>query len=112
MTFIDSILNGTSKPEELDNWIDRWHKDLDTDLDLHDYLGFGWDEYRLMVQHPEFTSLAIHHAIFRKVTSHAADTFRRYEQLHRYKGTTDGDTKAMLNAKEAERFEKVLNFQF
>lgn len=39
-TYIDAVLAGTAKPDEVDDWVDRWHEtDHATVSRLDDYLG-------------------------------------------------------------------------
>lgn len=40
---------------------------------------------------------------------HAARTFRAYEAIHAAKNTTDGDLKAMANARHAQAAEAILS---
>ena len=42
--FINLCSNGDALPEEIDNFIEAWHKSSST-TDLHDYLGMTWEEY-------------------------------------------------------------------
>lgn len=38
----------------------------------------------------------------------AAQTFRRYEEMHAAKGSIEGDMKARANAEKAERYEALI----
>jgi hypothetical protein len=51
MTFVDLCKNGKIKKplDEIDNFIDKWHNDLKTDLELYEYLGLSLDEYNLFI---------------------------------------------------------------
>lgn len=55
MTFIDRVLAGdVLEPEqEIENMVARWHRS-DTELALHDWLGFTWPEYALWAEKPKF----------------------------------------------------------
>lgn len=57
VTFVDDVLAGRSIVSEIDDYIDRWHDLPDSRpeaaLELHDYLGLDWEEYRLWGEHPE-----------------------------------------------------------
>ncbi|MEU6228328.1 hypothetical protein [Streptomyces sp. NPDC047042] len=50
-TFVDDALTGVSGITDIDSYVDSWHES-DSDLELHDYLGLTWDEYRLWVEKP------------------------------------------------------------
>jgi hypothetical protein len=50
-TFVDDALTGVSGITDIDSYVDSWH-DSDTDLELHEFLGMTWDEYRLWVEKP------------------------------------------------------------
>jgi hypothetical protein len=52
---------------------------------------------------------ALERARLRKAVELAARTFRRYEELHRVKGTPDGDAKALNNAELAIAMEAALH---
>lgn len=51
MTFIDLCAAGLESPENIDDWIDRWHVDPNTadGAVLHDHLGMTRAEYALWV---------------------------------------------------------------
>lgn len=56
-TFIDLVLAGRAKHTEIEDFIESWH-DLPEDspaasLEVYEYLGMTWDEYRLWVERPE-----------------------------------------------------------
>ncbi|MGW5781126.1 hypothetical protein [Streptomyces sp. NPDC003863] len=51
-TFVDDALAGVAGIDEIDSYIDAWHDADDTDLELHEFLGMTWDEYRLWVEKP------------------------------------------------------------
>lgn len=50
-TFIDSCLAGDASPEDIDDWIDRWHSS-ETGDSLNTFLGFTQDEGALFVERP------------------------------------------------------------
>jgi len=43
-TFLGQCVAGTQGPDDVDDWIDRWH-DGDSKVELHEYLGMTWEEY-------------------------------------------------------------------
>ncbi|MHA7809286.1 MAG: hypothetical protein ACX933_05720 [Marinobacter adhaerens] len=52
MSFVDLCLDGDVLEDEIDDFVDRWHEDEDTDLELHEYLGMTWDEYSVWATKP------------------------------------------------------------
>lgn len=44
-TFIENCLMGLNLPDEVDDFVSRWHADASVQEDLKDYLGFADDEY-------------------------------------------------------------------
>lgn len=52
MSFIDLCLSGDVLEDEIDEFVDSWHEDEDTDIELHEYLGMNWDEYSLWATKP------------------------------------------------------------
>jgi hypothetical protein len=56
-SFIDRVLAGRARLGDIDDYIDEWHNADDDSLaatvELHEYLGLTWDEYRLWVERPE-----------------------------------------------------------
>ncbi len=52
MTFIDKVLAGEEFEDQIDNYIETWHREPN-DLELHDYLGLTEQEYALWVEQPE-----------------------------------------------------------
>ncbi|MFG3289425.1 hypothetical protein ACGF3G_11555 [Streptomyces sp. NPDC048179] len=50
-TFVDDALTGVAGIADVDSYVDAWHES-DTTLELHEFLGFTWDEYRLWVEKP------------------------------------------------------------
>ena len=57
-TFIDLCLRGKALPEEIDDWIDKWHGTRQ-EIDLHEYLGMTWTEYSSWVSMPEILPVII-----------------------------------------------------
>lgn len=55
-TFLDAVLGGRAFLEDVDGWVDRWHKadgaPAGRPVALHDYLGLGPIEYALWVELP------------------------------------------------------------
>lgn len=43
-TFLGQCVAGTQRPEDVDDWIGRWHES-GSGTALHDYLGMTWEEY-------------------------------------------------------------------
>lgn len=52
MSFIDLCLSGDVLEDEIDGFVDSWHEDESTDLELHEYLGMSWDEYSVWATRP------------------------------------------------------------
>jgi hypothetical protein len=55
-TFFDLYSRGQALPDEVDDFIDRWHEGADPQaksLPLHEYLGLTLDEYELWVRDPD-----------------------------------------------------------
>lgn len=46
MNFITKVLSGLEFADLIDDYIDQWN-DSDTSEELHDFLGFTWNEYAL-----------------------------------------------------------------
>ncbi len=46
--FITMCVRGEVLPEEIDDFIELWHKN-DSDKELHDFLGMTWEEYSAWV---------------------------------------------------------------
>ncbi|MDB6001388.1 MAG: hypothetical protein JWP52_3087, partial [Rhizobacter sp.] len=48
MNFIQMCLSGEALEDEIDEFVERWHEgDEGLGLELHEYLGMTWDEYKL-----------------------------------------------------------------
>ena len=48
MSFVELCLNGEARNCDVDTFIAQWHSGLaGMDVELHEYLGFTWDEYRV-----------------------------------------------------------------
>lgn len=52
MSFVDLCLSGEVLEDEIDDFVDDWHEDEETTLELHEYLGMSWDEYSVWVTRP------------------------------------------------------------
>lgn len=48
-TFIQLCIDGEVLPQEVDDFVDRWHEGT-SELELHEFLGMTWDEYSAWVQ--------------------------------------------------------------
>lgn len=40
--------------DEIDDAVDRWHQGDGKGIDLHEYLGWSWEDYGKWVQYPSF----------------------------------------------------------
>lgn len=51
-TFMDDMLAGRASNEDLDDRVDAWHSLAESDprskLELHEYLGLSWHEYKFV----------------------------------------------------------------
>ena len=47
--FVKDCMSGISTPEDIDDYIDFWHNDYDTNISLSAFLGMTWEEYGLFV---------------------------------------------------------------
>lgn len=52
MSFVDLCLDGDVLEDEIDDFVERWHEDEETPLELHEYLGMTWEEYSLWSTRP------------------------------------------------------------
>ncbi|EPH6499614.1 hypothetical protein ACS3FE_002303 [Vibrio cholerae] len=52
MSFVNLCLNGDVLEDEIDDFIDSWHDDEETTLELHEYLGMTWEEYSVWSTNP------------------------------------------------------------
>lgn len=52
MSFIDLCLSGDVLEDEVDSFVDSWHEDDETALELHEYLGMSWEEYSVWATRP------------------------------------------------------------
>lgn len=54
MKFIDKLISGQVKKEEINDYVDAWHDYgvLCKEQDLWDFLGFTYEEYKIWVEHP------------------------------------------------------------
>jgi len=51
--FIEKCLSGDALVNEIDDYIETWHKDESITQELHEYLGMSFFEYQLWVEKPE-----------------------------------------------------------
>ncbi|KFE50289.1 hypothetical protein [Pseudomonas syringae] len=53
MSFLDLCLNGEVQQHDIDSFIEHWHAGLaGVGLELHEHLGFTWDEYLVWATTP------------------------------------------------------------
>lgn len=58
--FIQLCIEDKARPEQINDWIDKWHEPLVAiPLSLHTYLGMTWEEYGQWVQDPSTLSAII-----------------------------------------------------
>jgi len=50
ITFLDDYFDGRALAGDIDDWIDRWHDDRASGLQLHEYLGLTWPEFSEWVE--------------------------------------------------------------
>lgn len=50
MTFVEALKNGYIKYEDIDKYIDKWHKES-TNLTIYEYLGMKKEEYFMFLKH-------------------------------------------------------------
>ena len=51
--FVDLCVKGEASPEEIDDYVDRWHEQP-SKKELHEFLGMTWDEYSVWINDPDF----------------------------------------------------------
>ena len=54
-TFIERYLAREARPEEIDDYVDVWHK-TPQGLELHEFLGMSKEEYGLWLRNPDALS--------------------------------------------------------
>ncbi|MFZ9730153.1 MAG: hypothetical protein ACO3CX_00840 [Ilumatobacteraceae bacterium] len=52
-TFVDAVLAGLASPDQVDDWIERWHTTDTGDIELHDFLGLDETEMESWLQSGE-----------------------------------------------------------
>lgn len=57
-TFLDLVLAGDARQDDIDDFVDRWH-DGDASCSLAAFLGMSDDEYALWVEKPSSLSLIL-----------------------------------------------------
>ena len=57
-TFLEMVLSGGAQPEDIDDFVDRWHEDSDSRT-LSESLGMSDDEYALWVEKSDALGLII-----------------------------------------------------
>ncbi|KAA8700310.1 MULTISPECIES: hypothetical protein [Pseudomonas syringae group] len=66
MRFFELYLNGDVFEDEIDRFVADWHQGLEgADMELHEYLGMTWDEYRIWSAKPS----ALHALLIARKTS-------------------------------------------
>lgn len=59
-TFMDAVVAGAERADfdRMDDWIDRWHEgQMDEHAELHDALGFTWEQFSTVVAHADKAEL-------------------------------------------------------
>lgn len=55
--FIELVLSGRALLQDIDRFVADWHESPEDSyaarMELHDFLGLSWNEYRLWVEKPE-----------------------------------------------------------
>ena len=49
VSFVELVKKGKADIAKVDDFIDQWHEDPNTNLLLHEYLGLTWAEYKRFV---------------------------------------------------------------
>lgn len=57
-SFIQLVLQGKALPTEIDDYVDRWHKEP-SNVFLHEYLGMSREQYDQWLIAPEILPLII-----------------------------------------------------
>ncbi|QVX17718.1 hypothetical protein DB356_25075 [Pseudomonas congelans] len=53
MRFLELYLKGDVVEEDIHRFVEGWHEDRDcAGIELHEYLGMSWEEYRVWVATP------------------------------------------------------------
>lgn len=47
MNFIEQCLDGLTLPDQIDNFVDKWHSDDNIECELNEYLGMSDEEYEV-----------------------------------------------------------------
>ncbi len=59
-TFMEDCLSQEVQPEDIDDYVDRWHSsDTANQQQLHEYLGLSWEEYKRWCADPQELSSII-----------------------------------------------------
>jgi len=61
-TFFELYSRGQALPDEIDDFVERWHANADLQaqtLPLHGFLGLSLDEYELWVKDPDVLPLIL-----------------------------------------------------
>jgi len=53
--FAQLVAGGEANPEELDDFVGKWHDGEGRNQELHEYLGLKWEEYAVIVKQPSKT---------------------------------------------------------
>lgn len=98
-TFLDDALAGRAGVAEIDDYVDAWHDSVeDPGAELHEYLGFTWDEYRLWVEKPQ---------VLRYIIAAHRHGIPVESELKR---ATSGDYALAARSESSEEAESVLNW--
>ena len=69
MNFIDECIAGKASPDQIDEWISRWH-DSPNGQDLHQFLGLVFEDYSRLLEDPSvIDSLILKYEFFRLINA-------------------------------------------
>ena len=52
-TFREAVESGTQQIDDVDDWVEAWHRGDAAGLQLHERLGLSWDDYSRWVSEPD-----------------------------------------------------------
>lgn len=74
MSFVEMCIKGEVQQGQIDTFIEHWHAGLaGVDLELHEYLGFTWDEYLVWATTPSSLDSILQTRIQSAATPSASD---------------------------------------